>query len=413
MGTYPAATGRNGDVPLPDDEAGRLESLESYHLVGTPAEIAFDDIAELAAHICECPVGYVTLVAETHDWPKGQYGLSPETAEPMPRSAVCCATTICQTDLLVVPDLREEERFARFPYVVAEPHFRFYAGMPLINPQGHALGTLCVLDFAPRRLTSEQAEAMRRLSRQAVAQLELRRSIHQLRCAQRQLAAEKERSDALLANILPAAVADELKRDGHVEPRYFDSVTIMFADFVDFTRRAERMEPRRLVDDLDFYFSAFDEIVARHRLEKLKTIGDAYMCVGGLPEENGTHAFDACAAALEIQGFMARTNRWRAKVRLAPWALRIGIHTGGVMAGVVGRKKFAYDIWGDAVNVAARMEAHGQAEQVNVSESTYARVKDHFSAQRRGRLPVKNKYALDMYFLEGRRGREVKSSIGR
>lgn len=234
---------------------------------------------------------------------------------------------------------------------------------------------------------------------EAAGQKQLRRKVLQLEVSQRELAVEKERSDILLANILPASVARELKRDRHVQPRYYDSVTIMFADFKDFTRQAERMEPRRLVDDLDFYFSAFDEIVARHRLEKLKTIGDAYMCVGGLPEENRTHATDGCSAGLEIQAFMARTNRQREKMRLVPWEVRIGIHTGGVMAGVVGKRKFAYDIWGDAVNVAARMETCGAPGRVNVSESTYHRVKDFFDTEARGRVEVKNKGTLDMYFL--------------
>ena len=395
----PIATRDVRDFPVPDNEPGRLEALESYQLVGTPTELVFDELAEVAAQVCGCPMGYVTLMADTHDWIKGQHGFAPEEIEPWPRNLHCCATTICQSDLLVVPDLREDSRFREFPYVATEPRWRFYAGMPLINPDGYALGTICVLDFERRDLTLEQAEFMRFLARQVVAQLELRRKVLQLEVSQRELAAEQERSDILLGNILPAGVARELKRDRHVQPRYYDSVTIMFADFKDFTRQAERMEPRRLVDDLDFYFSAFDEIVARHRLEKLKTIGDAYMCVGGLPEENRTHATDGCAAGLEIQAFMARTNRQRDKMRLPPWEVRIGIHTGGVMAGVVGRRKFAYDIWGDAVNVAARMETCGAPGRVNVSESTYHRVKDVFATEARGRVEVKNKGTLDMYFV--------------
>ncbi|TFH46750.1 MAG: adenylate/guanylate cyclase domain-containing protein [Lysobacterales bacterium] len=271
--------------------------------------------------------------------------------------------------------------------------------MPLINPEGYALGTVCVFDFEPRKLTFEHSESLRRLSRQTMAQLELRRKLIELGNARQALESEKTRSDELLLNILPAKIADELKTRNEVEPRHYDSVTIMFTDFKGFTRFAEAAEPRTLVNDLNQYFSAFDDITERHNLEKLKTIGDAYMCAGGLPEENRTHPVDACRAALEIQEFMTRVNRQREKMRLQPWELRIGLHTGPVMAGVVGKKKFTYDIWGDAVNIAARMESTGEAGRITLSESTYHRVKDEFECEHRGPIEAKNKGALDTYFL--------------
>ena len=248
--------------------------------------------------------------------------------------------------------------------------------MPLINPEGYALGSFCVLDFEARELTFEQTEAVRRLSQQVITLLELRRSLAQLSDAHEQLDKARRESDQLLLNILPATIADELKESHRVEPRYYKLVTIMFTDFKGFTRFAESMEPRSLVQDLDQHFSAFDEIIGRHNLEKLKTIGDAYMCAGGLPEVNRRHPIDACLAALEIQDYMETVNRQRAKLRLAPWELRIGIHSGPVMAGVVGTKKFTYDIWGDAVNIAALMESNGLAGRINISESTYPRVRD-------------------------------------
>lgn len=202
-----------------------------------------------------------------------------------------------------------------------------------------------------------------------------------------------------MLNILPAKIAEELKARNEVEPRHYDSATIMFTDFEGFTRFAEAAEPRTLVNDLNQYFSAFDDIIERHNLEKLKTIGDAYMCAGGLPEENRSHPADACRAALEIQDFMARTNRQREKMRMPPWALRIGIHTGPVMAGVVGKQKFTYDIWGDAVNVAARIESNGEAGRIALSESTYHRVKEQFECEHRGPVEAKNKGPLETYFL--------------
>jgi class 3 adenylate cyclase len=383
--------------PVPINEAERVTALETYHVADTPPETSYDDIAELAAQICHCPIGLINLIADTREWLKAKYGLPPDLTY-LPRGTAC-STAICQSDLLTVPDLTKDERFADLGAVKGEPHFRFYCGMPLINTEGYALGTVCVFDFEPRDLTFEQSESLRRLSRQTMAQLELRRKLIELSGAQQALETEKRKSDELLLNILPAKIASELKERNEVEPRYYDAVTIMFTDFKGFTRLAEASEPRALINDLSQYFSAFDEIIERHNLEKLKTIGDAYMCAGGLPEENRTHPVDACLAALEIQEFMARVNRQREKMRMPPWELRIGLHTGPVMAGVVGKKKFTYDIWGDAVNVAARMESSGEAGRISLSESIYQRVKNQFECEHRGEVDVKNKGLLDMYFL--------------
>ena len=383
--------------PTPDNEIERVAAVETYDVTDTPPELSYDDIAELAAQICQAPVGLINIVADSREWLKAKYGLPPNLAY-LPRGTAC-STAICQSDLLTVPDLAKDERFADQAAVVNEPHFRFYCGMPLINPEGYALGTVCVFDFEARELTFEQSESLRRLARQTMAHLELRRKLIELSGAQKALEAEKTRSDELLLNILPAKIAEELKSANEVEPRHYDSVTIMFTDFKGFTRFAEALEPRTLVHDLDQYFSAFDDIIERHNLEKLKTIGDAYMCAGGLPEENRTHPADACRAALEIQEFMTRANRQREKMRLPPWELRIGLHTGPVMAGIVGKKKFTYDIWGDAVNIAARMESNGEAGRIAISESTHHRVKDAFECEHRGQIEAKNKGALDSYFL--------------
>jgi class 3 adenylate cyclase len=383
--------------PVPDNEIERVAVVETYHVTDTPPEVSYDDIAELAAEICHCPVGLINIIADTQEWLKAKYGLPPNLTY-LPRGTAC-STAICQSDLLTVPDLANDERFADQAAVKGEPHFRFYCGMPLINPEGYALGTVCVFDFEPRQLTFEQSESLRRLSRQTMAQLELRRKLIELSNARQALESEKRRSDDLLLNILPAKIAEELKTRNEVEPRHYGSATIMFTDFKGFTRFAEAAEPRTLVNDLNRYFSAFDDIIERHNLEKLKTIGDAYMCAGGLPEENSSHPVDACRAAIEIQEFMTRTNRQREKMRMQPWELRIGLHTGPVMAGVVGKKKFTYDIWGDAVNVAARMESSGDPGRIALSESTYHRIKEQFECERRDPIEVKNKGLMDTYFL--------------
>lgn len=383
--------------PAPDNEIERLAAVETYHVTDTPPEVSYDDIAELAAQICQCPVGLINIIADTREWLKAKYGLPPNLSC-LPRGTAC-STAICQSDLLTVADLAQDERFADHVSVRNEPHFRFYCGMPLINPEGYSLGTVCVFDFEPRELSFDQSESLRRLSNQTMAQLELRRKLIELSGARKALEAEKKRSEELLLNILPTTIADELKTRDEVEPRHYNSATIMFTDFKGFTRLAEASEPRTLVNDLNQYFSAFDEIIERNNLEKLKTIGDAYMCAGGLPEENRTHPVDACRAALEIQEFMTQVNRQREKMHLPPWELRIGLHTGPVMAGVVGKKKFTYDIWGDAVNVAARIESNGEAGRIALSESTYHRVKDQFECEHRGLIDAKNKGVLHTYFL--------------
>lgn len=385
--------------PVPENEDSRLAALDGYDVAGTPAEMDFDEIAEMAAQICGCPVAVVNVVAEKWEWYKGKYGI-PEHATGEPRGGIC-STTICGSDLLIVPDLTRDTRFADHDIVAGEPHFRFYAGAPLINPDGYALGSICVLDYAPREVEPRHIEALRFLAHQAVTQLELRRRVAELDEARRTLAAEKRKADELLRNILPADIADELKAEGRVRPRYHDAATILFTDFRDFTRLTERMEPRELIDALNDHFSAFDGIVARHGLTKLKTIGDAYLCAAGLPERRRTHAQDAAAAALEIRDHMARVNAGRGKLGQPPWQIRIGLHSGGVIAGVVGTERFAYDIWGDAVNVAALMEANAEPGQILLSEATANLVRDRFDTQFRGEIETRKKGRIRAHVLNG------------
>ncbi|MCA9688622.1 MAG: FIST C-terminal domain-containing protein [Myxococcales bacterium] len=215
------------------------------------------------------------------------------------------------------------------------------------------------------------------------------------------LAREKQRSEELLLNILPRDVADELKRTGHVEPVFYSAVTVLFTDFKGFTQIASTLSPRALIDALDHFFSRFDQIAGEHGLEKLKTIGDAYMAAAGIPRVRESHAVDAVAAAWDIQRFMAQENRARIEGGREPWPLRIGIHTGPLMAGVIGSKKFAYDIWGDTVNIASRLETSGQPGRINISRATHELVADRFRCSPRGVLPIKNAGSIEMFFVDG------------
>lgn len=215
------------------------------------------------------------------------------------------------------------------------------------------------------------------------------------------LGLEKQKSDNLLLNILPYETAEELKHTGSARSRRFDMVTVLFTDFKGFTIASEHMDPEQLVREIDFYFSKFDEITNRYNVEKIKTIGDAYLCAGGIPEESSTHAHDVVKAALEIQAFMLAHKQEKESRGEPFFELRLGIHSGPVVAGIVGTRKFAYDIWGDTVNVASRMESSGEVGKVNISESTYQLIKNDFNCTHRGKIAAKSKGDVDMYFVDG------------
>lgn len=225
-----------------------------------------------------------------------------------------------------------------------------------------------------------------------------------IRRSKQEVEKERDRSDQLLLNILPEEVADELKLKGRADARRFDSVSILFTDLVSFTSTAEKMTPEELVDEIHACFVAFDEICARYGVEKIKTIGDAYMAATGLPTSYSDDALRMVRAALDINDFMLERMRSREEQGLPAFEMRSGIHTGEVVAGIVGSSKFQYDIWGDAVNTASRMESSGEPGKVNISSETYERVKDaHLEFEPRGSVDVKGKGAMSMYFV--RQGR--------
>jgi class 3 adenylate cyclase len=392
--------------PIPANEAQRLAALRTYEIFDSAPEIAYDEIAELAAQICRCPIAYISFIGDDRRWLKARYGLPPETVE-APRRAAVCATTICGTEVLTVPDISRDVRLDQSPMAKTDPPCRFYCGTPLITDEGYALGTLCVMDFEPRKLEFDQVEALRRLSRQVLTQLELRRklieygeAVKKLDQAHTEIAAEKARTDELLVNMLPAPIASELKETGTVRPRYARSATILFADFKDFTLLAEQTEPAALVGLLDRYFTEFDDIVERNRLEKLKTIGDAYMAIAGVLLPDRRHPIDACLAALEMQAMVNRANVRSHKIRLRPLELRVGIHTGPVIAGVVGNRRVTFDVWGDAVNIASFMETNGVSGRINISETVAGYVKRFFELEPRGAIEVKHDRVHEMFFLD-------------
>lgn len=212
---------------------------------------------------------------------------------------------------------------------------------------------------------------------------------------------EKERVEQLLLNILPVGTAEELKNKGRSKARYYKNVSVLFTDFVGFSKIAEEMKPQELVQQLDDYFSSFDGIIEKYDLEKIKTIGDSYMCAGGVPIRNKSNAIEVTLAALEIKNFMQDFAEKAKKRGENSWKIRIGINTGEVIAGVIGLKRFAYDIWGSTVNQAQRMEMHGQPGTVNVSGNTYEFIAPYFDCVYRGKIQTKHKGMLDMYYVKG------------
>ncbi|MFN2458902.1 MAG: adenylate/guanylate cyclase domain-containing protein [Chitinophagaceae bacterium] len=212
---------------------------------------------------------------------------------------------------------------------------------------------------------------------------------------------QKAQIETLLLNILPSEVATELQTTGSSAPRHYDSVSVLFTDFKGFTSIADKMSPQQLVEELSNCFVAFDNIIDKYKLEKIKTIGDSYMCAGGIPTPDNEHQYNIIKAGLEIQEYIQLNNAKRIETGLEPWEVRIGAHIGPVVAGVVGKRKYAYDIWGRTVNIASRMESNGEVGQVNISAPLHAIIKDRYHCIHRGKINAKNVGDIDMYFVVG------------
>ncbi len=217
--------------------------------------------------------------------------------------------------------------------------------------------------------------------------------------AEMELQREKKRSDELLLNMLPSDIVAELKKSGKAKPRVYGCASVLFADIKDFTQWSEKLEPTTLIDTLQELFSAFDDVLQQNFIEKIKTIGDAYMCAGGLPMPNHSHPFDIVLAAFGLQNAVRALDEKRARAGGDPWLMRIGIHTGPVVTGVVGKTRTVYDIWGDSVNTASRLESACEPGKINISKSTYDVIKDYFECEYRGKIAAKHKGEIDMYFV--------------
>ena len=353
-------------APLPPNEKERIAALRGLEILDTPVEARFETLVKLASRMFRMPISYVAMVDTERQWFKARIGLTPcETS----REGAFCSFTILQDTPFVVNDARADERFATNPVVVGEPFIGSYFGVPM-KYGNYNIGTLCLADHCPRTLSDAEMEALVELGHVASREIAMKQMIdvqeEQLRLQREkellfdQLQAEKCRADSFLLSLMPGEIAQELSESGQVEPRYFHDVTVLFTDFVGFSRQTEEMAAEELVHLLNQYFSAFDAVMERYGLEKLKTIGDSYMCVGGMPETKASHPVDAVLAGLEMRNIVHELGQSAGETG-AKFDIRVGIHTGPVVAGVVGTRRFAYDVWGETVNLASRMESCGLA----------------------------------------------------
>ncbi len=280
-----------------------------------------------------------------------------------------------QTDSVRVAQLRQDQAFQQRE----QENFKRYA---------YGIGGLGLLTVLVMSLSWWFARRSSRRMKAKNREIEIQKN---------QIEEERHKSDRLLLNILPGEVAQELRVHGYATPRFYERATVVFTDFLNFTSLSEKLSPEQLIDELDACFLGFDEICERHGLEKIKTIGDAYMCAGGLPVLNDTHPEDAVSAALEMMEWLQKRNETNPSAVFT--AMRVGVHTGPVIAGVIGKNKFAYDIWGDAVNLASRLEELGEPGRINISGATWEAVKHRFPCTYRGKKEVHNKGLVDMYFV--------------
>lgn len=380
-------------APMAENEAHRVDTLERLRLLDTAAEVAFDNLVQLAGEICGTPIALMSLIDNNRQWFKARVGLD---AAETPRSISFCGHAIAQVDLqcFEVPDATKDDRFAGNPLVTGAPSIRFYAGQPLQAANGAALGTLCVIDRRPRQLTDAQRTMLKMLGKQIEAEIELRR-LTQTVIDQHQLAT------FLLDATLPRHIVDKLKSGPKLPiATHHEAASVMFVDLVGFTAFSARIGAAELVNVLSELFGAFDLITNQLGLLKIKTIGDGYLLVGGIPHWRADHA-SACVRAAAL--FMETLRRYSRGGKQHDLQVRIGLNSGPLVSGVISATQLTFDVFGDTVNVASRLEANAPVGCVCISAATKQFLELEGAAltvRSLGTRPIKGKGDMELFTVD-------------
>lgn len=361
-------------APIPDNEAERVREVSALGLTEVyRKDPHLNDIIQITCAVADTPIAMVNILGRPDQLTLQSCGLPEAISTERPIEGALCQFVLAQGDVLIIEDLRTDERTREHPFINPPMSLRFYAGAPLFNASGYIVGTLCVMAREPKSLDPRAIDALRRLADQVVR---------------------------LLQNGTPGDVGDVVlpaKEKTPVRGQFHSQASILFTDFVGFTRHTEALEPAVLLETLARYFGAFDKICDRFGLTRIKTIGDSYMAAAGIPAASADHARDAVAAGLAIRDYITAENSARVALGEPAWEVRIGVHSGPAISGSLG--EHGIDIWGDTVNVASRLEAASEAGRVNISEATLTLLRDA-TTEERGTLPVKNKAPLRMFFVD-------------
>ncbi len=369
----PAAGGGFKPAPIPENETDRVRELRKLGLTEFDRnDPEIDDIVRIARAVADAPIAMINILDRPDQHTLGSCGLPEGTPTSAPTEDVLCQFVLAHGDVLIIEDLRTDDRTRNHPLVDPPASMRFYAGAPLVTSGGYIAGTLCVWAPEPKILDARAIDALRRLADQAIRVLQGGHKSYGV------------------------DVVDPPKQKTPLRGQFHSQATVLFTDFVDFTRHTEALEPAELLETLSRYFGAFDKICERFGLTPIKTIGDSYMAAAGIPVASADHSRNAVAAGLTIRDYVAAENVARVALAEPAWEIRIGVHSGPAIAGGLGEQ--GIDIWGDTVNVASRLEAAGDAGRVNVSEATLTLL-GSAETEERGSLPMKNKAPVRMYFI--------------
>ncbi len=374
-----------GIVPVQNlfNEEQRIEEVKRLGILdlNLSSESRYNSMTQVATYLTDCPQSTINILGSNVQQCKASFGFEPDQKEMMeeiPREISVCQFGLAKPGQpLIIENILEDDRTKNWKNMPFDPGFRFYASLPLMSSRGFSIGTLCVFDPNPKNLDHQQIDGLRLLSDQIVHML------------------EKE-----LNPKEGVAVPEDKSKEqpSQMKGQYYSATSILFADFIGFTNLVENSDPGELLETLNIFFNGFDRIISKHNVLKVKTVGDCYMCVGGIPSQQKTHAKEVCAAAIDLLKFVEGTNIQYEALGKPCWELRIGIHSGAVIAGSAGN---TFDIWGDAVNIAARLESSGESGKIHISQKTKDYLEGTGNCTPRGEVELKNKGSWSTYFLNG------------